>query len=77
MVKIINGIQYNVDAISQMNFEEFRSTCTGQSEDKIANVWREITGKEPEIEKKEKKEIKPKKEKVEFSDEKEKQEIKE
>jgi len=74
-MKTINGIQYNVDVIFQMTFEEFRSTCTGQTEEKIANAWKQITGKDVEV--KEKKEIKPKKEKVEISDEKEKNESKE
>jgi len=48
MIKNINGIQYNVDAISQMTFEEFRSTCIGYSDERIKNIYFQITGEKVE-----------------------------
>ncbi len=48
MIKKINGIQYNVDEITQMTFEQFRSTCTGYSDEQIKKLYEEITNKKIE-----------------------------
>lgn len=53
-MKKIDGTWYNVDVISRMSFEEFRSTCTGWTDDKINNIYFQITGKKPETKSKKK-----------------------
>ena len=53
-MKKINGTQYNVDAISQMTFEEFASTCADKTREYQENIYFQITGKKPEVVKKKK-----------------------
>jgi hypothetical protein len=66
MFKTINGIQYNVDEILRMTFEEFRSIHADYTEEKAENVWKELGGKVAE--KKEESKRKKKTEKNELNE---------